>query len=191
MGGNNMDGKDFEHIVNDNIENETAGTSDIPEGCCGGRCGCSCRNDDYEGEIGVGGLLASISKTMTLQDIANCYLLFPDYLKSSFQTGDTQIWFKRSHDPAHTNIIIDVNNLNDTHVLLGSIAEKSLDMVKIAFTASGWCGGLFSAGSLHDMFLRNNGTDHHEIQSGDVVVVDGVAHILVKNDVNEQWSKIV
>lgn len=64
-------------------------------------------------------------------------------------------------------------------------------MVKIAFTTSGWCGGLFSAGSLHNMFLINKGTDHHEIQSGDVVVVDGAAYIFAKNDANEQWNRLV
>ncbi len=200
MGGTNMDGKDFERLATDvpsdtNGASDTSGTSDTNttsdmndsnDGCCGGSCccRCNCEDDADTGDYSVGGLLVDIAKTITLNDFANCYLLFPDHLKNSFAKGDSQIWFKRNKNET---ISVDVNDLNKTHVLLGSIAEKSLYTIHLAMSLSGWLGGVFSPDSISGMFLSHKGTDHYAIEAGDVAVVDGNTFVL---EPNGNWTKV-
>lgn len=110
-------------------------------------------------------ILNEATSIKTLQDAG------PEY-----STGDTQIWFSKrefTHNMMRGYDILKANNrlpdptkLNNTHVLVGNVAEKNLDNIFSMMQSEAW-----NKQGQADALIQRLGIGHSNMSVGDIIVI--------------------
>lgn len=150
--------------------------------------------DAEEGCISAGGFYVEMAKSLTLNDFATCQADFPERFKPSFEPGETEIWYRVNSRFANDTDEIPffkpkpptISDLDKSHVLIGKVAESSLETIFVMMQAHNWQPFGSPPGSPAAMFLANKGAEHSSMSVGDVVKIGNEAWMVV----NGGWQKI-
>jgi len=92
-----------------------------------------------------------------------------------YQPGKTQVWYRKSQ--TNTNKI-NVNDLSSTHSMIGTLGETDPEAVFSMMQSESW-----DTDNAAENMLNQLGVRHSSMTTGDVVVVDKVAHVITNNGI--------
>jgi len=91
-----------------------------------------------------------------------------------YREGKTQIWYRKA---TSTNKI-NVNDLSRTHSMIGTLDETNPESVLSMMQSESW-----DTDNNAENMLNRLGVQHSGMTSGDVIVIDNIAHVITNNGI--------
>lgn len=91
-----------------------------------------------------------------------------------YREGKTQIWYRKA---TSTNKI-NVNDLSRTHSMIGTLDETNPEAVLSMMQSESW-----DTDDNAKSMLNRLGVQHSGMTSGDVIVIDNIAHVITNNGI--------
>ena len=91
-----------------------------------------------------------------------------------YREGKTQIWYRKA---TSTNKI-NVNDLSRTHSMIGTLDETNPEAVLSMMQSESW-----DTDNNAENMLNRLGVQHSDMTSGDVIVIDNIAHVITNNGI--------
>jgi len=91
-----------------------------------------------------------------------------------YREGKTQIWYRKA---TSTNKI-NVNDLSRTHSMIGTLDETNPEAVLSMMQSESW-----DTDNNAENMLNRLGVQHSGMTSGDVIVIDNIAHVITNNGI--------
>lgn len=91
-----------------------------------------------------------------------------------YREGKTQVWYRK----ATSKNKINVNDLPRTHSMIGTLNETNPEAVLSMMQSESW-----DTDNNAESMLNRLGVRHSGMTTGDVIVIDNIAHVITNNGI--------
>jgi len=95
-----------------------------------------------------------------------------------YQPGNTQVWYQKKDTQTNR---VNLNDLSSTHSMVGTLKETDPEAVLSMMQSESW-----NTDNNAESMLNKLGVSHSSMTTGDVVVVDKIAHVITTDGIESK-----